>query len=82
MPLLIVTGDCRSCRDAERVWRAACAAMGVVLECVDAESTRGAALVAEHALKSLPVLILDGKVAVAGVPSTDLACRILNGGTS
>lgn len=68
-PVLLVAPDCPSCQEAQAVWRRACAKLGLVLEM---QSPSGGA-----AVKTVPLLMMDGVPVFAGVPDTRQAEELL-----
>jgi hypothetical protein len=75
--LLVSSVACGHCADAEIVLERACAEGLVDLEVVDAESDRGAALLAQYRPAMFPLVLLDGEFFSAGrLPRGPLA-RVL-----
>ena len=71
---LLVTPACPSCEEAERVWRDVSRALGLTLVVRSLEPDP------EHpeaGTRALPVLMIDGRPLVVGVPEADDARRLL-----
>ncbi|MGI9332841.1 MAG: thioredoxin family protein [Gammaproteobacteria bacterium] len=64
---LIVSDDCEPCRLAEAVWRDACDGHGAELEIVDLDSPAGAGLGKSLELRSLPAVVMNGRLVAVGV---------------
>lgn len=64
---LVVSTDCQPCRVAEETWSRACAARGVNYTCVDISSPRGDQLRDVLDLRSVPAVVLDGRLVAIGV---------------
>lgn len=77
--VLLVSGDCAPCVEAALVWGAVCAEFDLPLRCLDVESPAGRALADRLLVHSVPLLLIDGTPAVAGVPETALARQVLAG---
>ena len=77
--VLLVSGDCVPCVEAAQVWGAACAELDLPLRCLDVDDPAGRALVEGLRVMSVPLLLIDGTPAVAGVPEMALARQVLAG---
>lgn len=74
---LIVSDDCAPCRVAEPIWRNACDAHGATLEIVDLASPAGAKLSKSLDLRSLPAVLMDGRLVAVGVQNPDQVATLL-----
>lgn len=74
---LVVTANCMSCEEAGRLWQGVCDEHGLELARISADDDAGQALVQRLGIEWLPVLLIDGVPSVVGVPSTEVAHRVL-----
>ena len=75
--VLLVSEDCIPCRNAERLWPALCQEAGAEMRLLGVENAEGEALALRLGIKSLPVLLVDERVVVVGVPEVDEARELL-----
>lgn len=64
---LLTASWCSSCQRDQDVWQRICASRGLVLEIIDLESPAGEALTAQHHLKIMPAVLIDGHPRAVGV---------------
>ena len=75
---LLVSDDCAPCRVAEALWRDVCNEHDASLEIVDLASPAGAALGKSLDIRTLPAVLLDGKLVAVGVQSRSQSEVLLN----
>lgn len=76
---LITSSACSSCEKAREIWEQVGLEQSLNLAIVDINSTEGRALAAQHNIFATPTTLVDGKVAVRGVPSLKKARQALGG---
>lgn len=74
---LLVTQDSSSCRKAELLWRSICEEKNLTLTVLEDDSPEGRHVLARHALRALPALLLDGRLVAVGVQTPDQALELL-----
>ncbi len=74
---LIISGQAKQSQATERVWRTICEDMGLSLQIINSENEAGRSLVKKLNLRTLPALIVDGRVIAVGQPDTISAKKIL-----
>jgi len=75
--VLLVSEDCTPCRNAERLWVASCAEFELPLRVLGIEENEGGELARRLGLNSVPVLVIDNRVASVGVPDAAAAKALL-----
>lgn len=76
---LLVTRDSSSCRKAELLWRSICEKKNLTLRVLEDDSPEGRNVLARHALRALPALLLDGRLVAVGVQTPEQALELLRG---
>ncbi|NJD32136.1 MAG: hypothetical protein FIB04_09640 [Gammaproteobacteria bacterium] len=66
---LLVSEWCEPCRGAESVWREAARRKDFVFEVLDVGQPEGRAIVARHAIKTVPASVVDDVLKAVGVPT-------------
>lgn len=79
---LIVSDWCASCDQAEKVWREVAAERGVAFAVVNLGQADGQALAERLNLKTIPALLIDGRLTAIGVQSREQAVAILAAGNN
>jgi len=74
---LIITGQTELSRVTKSIWQTICDEQGLPLEVADSETPQGQSLVEELALRTLPALVVDGKIVAVGQPDEISAKKIL-----
>ncbi len=74
---LIISGQAKQSQATERVWRTICEDMGLSLQIINSENETGRSLAKKLNLRTLPALIVDGRVIAVGQPDTISAKKIL-----
>ncbi len=74
---LIIAGQTELSRATKNIWQTICEEQGLSLEVADSETPVGQSLVEELALRTLPALVVDGKVVAVGQPDKISAKKIL-----
>lgn len=75
---LLVADWSSSCRRAEAVWRQVAHERALDFEVVDVDEPHGQALMQRLQLKTIPALLIDGKLVAIGVQSEQAARAILD----
>lgn len=66
---LLVSEWCEPCRGAEAVWREAAQRKDFVFEVLDVAQPEGRAIVARHAIKTVPAGVVDDTLRHVGIPT-------------
>lgn len=66
---LLVSEWCEPCRGAEAVWREAAQRKDFVFEVLDVGQPEGRAIVAKHAIKTVPAGVVDDVLRHVGIPT-------------
>ncbi|MCL5059188.1 MAG: thioredoxin family protein [Candidatus Thermoplasmatota archaeon] len=74
---LLVTTPCSICQQAQAVWERIAAEQNVPLHVIDVAHPEGEALMTRLALKTVPAVVVNGKLSGIGVPSKEDAERII-----
>ena len=75
---LIIAGHAEQSQATEHVWRTICEDMGLLLQVANSESEGGRSLVEKLALRTLPALVVNGRVIAVGQPDKTTAEKILH----
>ena len=70
---LLVSESCAPCDQAEKVWRQVAAERALDFSVVDLAGSEGRALVDRLRLKTIPALLIDGRLIAIGVQSAEEA---------
>lgn len=73
---LVVSGTCAPCDEAEKIWREIAAERDLEFTVVDLGRPEGRALGERLRLKTIPALVVDGKLVAIGVQSREEARAI------
>lgn len=76
---LVTSSACSSCEKAQEIWAQVGLERPLNLAIVDINSPEGRALAAQHNIFATPTTLVDGKVAVRGIPSLKKARQVLGG---
>ncbi|MHB8347196.1 MAG: thioredoxin family protein [Acidiferrobacterales bacterium] len=74
---LLVSDWCASCHQAEKVWREVSEEREFDFDVVDMGQSEGKELVSQLRLKTIPALVVDGKLVAVGVQSRSQALAIV-----
>ena len=77
---IVTSSTCKSCGQAKAVWERMGRERPLRIEMVDINSSQGRELAATHNIFTTPTSLVDGKIAVRGVPSLKNARRAVGGG--
>ena len=75
---LLVADWSTSCRRAETIWREIAQDCGVDLDVIDVDQPQGQALMQQLQLKTIPALLIDGRLVAIGVQSRQAAQAIID----
>lgn len=70
---LLVSDWCPTCPAAERVWRAVAAEREIELAVLDLAQPEGRQAARRHGVRTIPAVIVEGRLAAVGVPSLEQA---------
>ena len=76
---LLVSEWCEPCRGAEAVWREAARRKDFAFEVLDVGQPEGRAIVARHAIKTVPAGVVDGVLRHVGIPTLAQALDFVAG---
>ena len=79
---LLVSDWCASCHQAEKVWREVSEEREFEFDVVDMGQSEGKELVSRLRLKTIPALVVDGKLVAIGVQSRQQALAIVGAAPS
>lgn len=74
---LVVSVDCPPCRIAEAVWGRTCADQGIACERVDLGSRDGRQLCEALELRTVPAVVINGKLVAVGVQTVEEVLALL-----
>lgn len=74
---LLVSQWCPTCPAAEKVWSQAAARAGLTLEVLDVGKPAGRAIVVERGIRTVPAVVIDGKLRSLGVCTVGEATAML-----
>lgn len=79
MEILLLTTDwCKSCREAEALWRSVCEELGGDFRALNIEEDARAQILADKLkLNSYPALVADTRVLAVGLPTADKARELI-----
>jgi thiol-disulfide isomerase/thioredoxin len=75
---LLVSEWCAPCRGAEEVWRQAAQRKDFVFEVLDVGQPEGRAIVARHAVKTVPASVVDDTLKHVGIPTLAQALEFVS----
>ena len=75
---LLVSQWCPTCPAAEKVWSQAAARAGLTLEVLDVGKPEGRSVVVEHGIRTVPAMVIDGKLRALGVCTLSEASSMLS----
>jgi glutaredoxin len=78
---LLVSQWCPTCPTAEKVWSQAAARAGLSLEVLDVGKPAGRAVVVDLGIRTVPAMVIDGKLRSLGVCTVGEASAMLSAQT-
>lgn len=76
---LLVSQWCPTCPAAEKLWSQAASHAGVTLEVLDVGKTEGRRVVSELSIRTVPAIVIDGKLRSIGICTLAEAISMLSG---
>lgn len=74
---LLVSEWCPTCPTAEKVWSQAAANKGLELQVLDVGKPEGRRIVSDLGIRTVPAMVIDGKLRSLGVCTTGEAAAML-----
>lgn len=75
---LLVSQWCPTCPAAEKVWSQAAARAGLTLEVLDVGKPEGRSVVVDLGVRTVPAMVIDGKLRSLGVCTVGEAAAMLS----
>lgn len=75
---LLVSQWCPTCPAAEKVWSQAAAKEGLTLEVLDVGKAEGRRIVIDLGIRTVPAMVIDGKLRSLGVCTLSEAAALLH----
>lgn len=79
---LLVSKWCPVCPQAEQVWAAVAHAGALDYQVIDVADPPGRALVSRLRIKTVPAVVIDGRLQAVGLQSVAEATRLVAGGVA
>ncbi len=79
---LLVSKWCPTCPAAEKVWSEAAAREGQVLEVLDVGNADGRRVAADLGIRTVPAMVIDGKLRALGTCTISQALALLQQGAA